>query len=116
MQFNYNNRVFRLVSTTGNGEVGATTLFHYYQQGNIVWGTYEGGTVRLGNFLALADENGCLDLRYQHINQQDELMTGFCKSTPTVLDDGRIRLDEKWQWTSGDRSEGVSAVEEIPIA
>jgi hypothetical protein len=40
-------------------------------------------------------------------------MTGICRSTPEILPDGRIRLHEKWQWTSGDRSSGESIVEEI---
>jgi hypothetical protein len=40
-------------------------------------------------------------------------MTGVCRSTAEILSDGRIRLLEKWQWTSGDFSEGESVVEEI---
>ncbi len=51
-------------------------------------------------------------MRYQHLNQKGELMTGKCFSTPETLSDGRIRLREKWQWTSGDFSEGESIVEE----
>ena len=30
-----------------------------------------------------------------------------------LLPDGRIRLHEKWQWTSGDLSSGESVIEEI---
>jgi len=40
-------------------------------------------------------------------------MTGKCYSTPEVLVDGRIRLHEMWEWTSGDYSKGQSIVEEI---
>jgi hypothetical protein len=32
---------------------------------------------------------------------------------PEVLPDGKIRLRENWQWTSGDFSEGESVIEEI---
>jgi hypothetical protein len=41
-------------------------------------------------------------------------MTGRCHSIPEQLSDGRIRLHEQWQWTSGDLSSGESIVEEIP--
>lgn len=40
-------------------------------------------------------------------------MTGICRSTPEILEDGRIRLHEEWIWTSGDQSSGKSIIEEI---
>lgn len=40
-------------------------------------------------------------------------MTGRCHSVPEVLADGRIRLHEQWQWTSGNQSKGESVIEEI---
>jgi hypothetical protein len=40
-------------------------------------------------------------------------MTGKCRSTLTILPDGRYHLDESWQWTSSDGSSGQSAIEEI---
>ena len=39
--------------------------------------------------------------------------TGICKSTPEILEDGRIRLHEKWQWTCGGGGAGESIVEEV---
>jgi hypothetical protein len=79
----------------------------------VVWGTYEGGTIVFGNFLAQADQFGRLDLRFQHVNIKGEIMTGTCQSTPEIMTDGRIRLHEDFQWTSGDLSRGKSTVEEI---
>lgn len=113
MKINYNNRRFRPVQNTENGETSAETEFHYLQQGNIVVGTYNGGAIALGNLIALVNEDGVLDMRYQQVNQDGELMTGICKSTPEVLPNGKIRLHEKWQWTSGDKSSGESVIEEI---
>lgn len=115
-EFNYDARVFRSVSNTPNGEVGAETLFHYHQQDEIVWATYSGGSVRFGALVARMLEHGVLDIRYQHLNQRGEFMTGQCRSTPTVLADGRYRVHEVWQWTSGDRSSGESVIEEIASA
>lgn len=110
---NYHNKKFRAVSNTPNGEVSSDTVFHYQQTGNIVTATYSGGGIVNGHLVALVDEQGNLDMRYHHVNVQGELQTGICLSKPEVLPDGRIRLHETWQWTSGDGSKGSSLVEEI---
>lgn len=110
---NYNDRYFVAKSNSMNGEVGADTLFHYRQRGQVVWATYEGGQVRFGTLIAKVNDEACLDMRYQHINRDGELMTGRCFSAPEVMPDGRLRLHERWQWTSGDESSGESIIEEV---
>jgi hypothetical protein len=40
-------------------------------------------------------------------------MTGKCFSKPEILINGKIRLHETWQWTSGDFLSGTSIIEEI---
>ena len=109
----YNNKTFRSVTNTDNGDVSGETLFHYHQQSHIVWAEYSGGAIVKGLLIATVQEGNCLDMRYEHVNTQGELMTGHCHSTPEHLPDGRIRLHERWQWTSGDNSSGESVVEEI---
>ncbi|MCU0324438.1 MAG: n-acetylglutamate synthase [Spirosomaceae bacterium] len=109
----YNNKIFATKSNTENGEVSAETRFHYFQKENIVWAEYSGGQIIKGFLIANVVEGNCLDMRYEHININGELMTGVCYSTPEILFDGRIILNEKWKWTCGDFSEGESVVEEI---
>jgi len=92
---NYNGKTFKSVSNTDNGEVSAETIFHYSQQGNIVTATYSGGGILAGSLIAVVDEQGVLDMRYQHVNDRYELMTGTCVSTPEVLENGKIRLHEE---------------------
>jgi hypothetical protein len=113
MKINYDKRVFRSVQNSETGEVSGETTFHYHQKDNLVWAEYSGGEIVFGNLIARVSENGSLDMRYQHLNKKGELMTGKCVSTPEILDGGRIRLYENWEWTSGDHSKGVSVVEEI---
>ena len=113
MKINYNNRKFTSVSNSGSGEVDGNTIFNYNQDGNVLWATYSGGAIKFGTLTGLVHEDGSLDFRYSHVNTDDIIMTGQCKSTPEQLADGRIRLHEKWQWTSGDMSSGNSIVEEI---
>jgi hypothetical protein len=110
---NYDDRTFRSVSNSPSGEVDAETIFHYHQTGDVVWATYAGGAIRFGTVIASVDALGCPDMRYQHVNTRGELMTGQCRSTPEILADGRIRLHEVWQWTSGDYSQAQSVVEEV---
>jgi hypothetical protein len=113
MAVDYDGRVFRTVVNTPNGEVSGETRFHYHQRGTLVWATYEGGGVTVGHLVATVDDEGVLDMRYHHVNAAGELMTGRCRSTPERLADGRLRLHEEWQWTSGDGSAGRSVVEEM---
>jgi hypothetical protein len=113
MAINYDNKRFATVANTANGEVTGDTVFHYRQQGDIVWATYSGGSIRWGTLIAMVAEGGDLNMRYHHINTAGELMTGECQSKPETLSDGRIRLHETWRWTSGDKSSGHSIVEEI---
>ena len=50
---------------------------------------------------------------YHHMNQAMQVKTGKCHSVPTVLEDGKIELSEKWKWTSGNYSEGESLLVEV---
>lgn len=113
MNINYNGKVFISVSNSGNGEVDNETTFYYYQEGDIVRAEYFGGQIKKGMLIAKVDEESNLDMRYQHINLSGEIMTGECISKPELLSDGRIRLKEKWEWTSGDYSKGESIIEEV---
>ena len=109
----YDKKIFRSVTNTNNGEVSSETQFHYHQQGQIVWAEYAGGPIVKGLLIATVQNDDSLEMRYQHVNTEGELMTGRCHSTPERLPDGRIQLLERWQWTSGDHSSGESLIEEV---
>jgi hypothetical protein len=113
MEISYDGRVFKPLSNSGTGEVGEGTIFRYHQEGDLVWAEYSGGEIRIGTLIAKILDDGSLDMRYQHMNAAGDLMTGVCRSTPELLADGRLRLHEKWRWTSGDLSAGESVIEEI---
>ena len=110
---NYHNRTFRTIQNTGTGEVNQQTIFKYYQKENMVWAEYSGGGIILGSLIATVDENGNLDMRYQHINERNEIMTGKCSSRPEILENSKLRIHEEWEWTCKDFSKGQSILEEI---
>jgi hypothetical protein len=78
-----------------------------------VWAEYSGGDIVRGHLLAVCDDDGRLKMEYLHINASGHLMAGHCSTTPEVMQDGRLRLHEKWEWTTGYRSSGTSILEEI---
>ena len=108
----YNNKVFSPVFNTENGETSNETVFVYRQTGNILTSEYSGGKIIKGHLIGLVNEKGEIDMRYHQVNLKGELMTGICYSKPEILENGKIRLHETWQWTSGDLSKGKSIIEE----
>lgn len=110
---NYNNKKFKAIANSPNGETSEETIFEYIQDGNILTSEFKGGLIKYGHLLGLVDDKGNIDMRYHQINTRGELMTGKCISQPEILPNGKIRLFEEWQWTSGDLSTGKSILEEI---
>lgn len=109
---NYNNKTFRPICNTENGETSSETNFHYKQIGNILTSEYKGGKIKSGHLIGLVDEEGNIEMRYHQVNDKGELMTGICQSRPEILENGKIRLHESWEWTAGDKSKGSSIIEE----
>lgn len=113
MMVSYDGRLFRSRANSAGGDVGSDTRFHYHQRDRVVWATYEGGTVLFGTLIGTCDEEGRLDLRYQHVTVERTLKTGRCRSAPELLPDGRLLVRETWEWTEGGEGRGTSEIEEI---
>ena len=109
----YNGKRFRSTQNSAGGDVNGETVFHYHQDGHVVWADYAGGAVHKGSLIATVDEHGVLDMRYQHVDQHGALKTGVCRSTPEILPNGKLRLHESWRWTCGNDETGRSIIEEI---
>jgi hypothetical protein len=109
---NYHDKKFRPISNTVNGQTSSETLFIYKQVGNIITSDYSGGKIKYGHLIGLVDQTGNIEMSYHQVNINDELMTGICISKPEILENGKIRLHENWEWTSGDKSKGTSIIEE----
>jgi len=111
---NYNNRTFKPLQVTSNGEVDSHTVFTYVQNGNVLSCSYQGSNIIEGHLLGTVDENGCIQMSYHQINSKGVIQTGICSSIPKVNKDGILELHEKWQWTNGDLSKGESVLIEVP--
>lgn len=76
------------------------------------WAEYSSGDVLKGHMIGSVDENGELDFYYQHLNKERYIRIGKCHSVPAIMENGKIALQEKWQWLNGDLSSGESVVVE----
>jgi hypothetical protein len=54
-----------------------------------------GGIIKKGFLLGTVTQKGELEFNYKHINKNNEIRTGKCKSIPEILEDGRIELSEE---------------------
>jgi len=47
------------------------------------------------------------------LRDSGEIISGYCRSTPRLLADGRIRLDEEWERYTPHHDSGRSFLEEV---
>lgn len=111
-RINYNGKIFIPQSNAENGEVDEKTIFYYFQENDLFWAEYSGGDVLQGRMIGTVDESGELDFHYQHLNKDRQIRIGKCHSIPYIMENGKISLQEKWQWLNGDLSGGESVVVE----
>ena|SRR5215217_7257217 len=108
---NYDGRRFRPVldEHAGDGRMAV-----YRQDGDLLWGEFRGGRARRGALTGRCAPDGSLEFTYCMVTDAGELISGRCSSTPQILADGRIRLDEVWERYGPNASSGISCIEEIP--
>ena len=112
MKINLNNRKFKTLMNSDNGEVSSDTIFHYRQQDHLVWAEYNGGKILKGFLIGTVSADH-ITFTYQHVNLNFEIMTGKCKSYPELLKNNKLQLKEYWQWTCNDFARGQSTIIEI---
>jgi hypothetical protein len=108
---NYDRKRFRPVAN-GTGEADRVAV--YRQDGDLVWGEFTGGLARRGALAGTCGPTGTLEFAYCMVLDGGEVISGRCISTPRILDDGRIQLEEVWERYGRHAAAGVSRLEEIP--
>ncbi len=106
---NYEGRRFR----ASHGCAEEATIAVYHQDGDLLWGEFSGGHARRGSLTGRCAPDGTLDFAYTMVLRDGAVISGHCVSTPEVLDDGRIRLHEKFERYGRHAVRGFSQIEEI---
>lgn len=86
------------------------TVFNYYQDEQIIWANYSGGEIVKGSLIGKVIDSDSFEFVYQHLNNQNELLTGKCTSFPKMNSESKIEISEEWQWTCSDFSTGTSTL------
>lgn len=111
MSIMLDGRRFRSLADVPGGDVSATTVFDYAEVDGIVTASYEGGAIVRG-FLVGTRAGIQVSFRYVQLRTDGTTASGRCDSVIENLDDGRLRMHERWTWESQPGS-GTSVVEEV---
>jgi hypothetical protein len=95
--FDLNGVRMRTASTAATGVVSADTILEFSQQGNVVSARYRGGSIVDGYLIGLI--NGAeMTFRYVQADQAGNLDCGVSNGKFSILPDGRLQLEEEFQW------------------
>lgn len=99
------------VANDDAGEVSAETTFQFEQEGKRVYAAYSGGDIVDGHLVGTFDGTQW-DVRYVQLNENGETATGHSVGTVERLGDGRLRVEDEWEWESKPGT-GESVLEEV---
>lgn len=102
------------VANNAQGLSGSGTVFHYRVEGNAISSTYQGGRVRVGQQVGRATGPDTLELLFQCLTTEGEMLAGWSRGTVGVDATGRTTLAFVWGWLSGASGGGESSyVEQV---
>ena len=106
------NRRFTVANNT-HGLSGAGTVFHYLVEGDAISSTYQGGRIRLGTQVGRVTGPDVIELLYQCLTLEGELLAGWSRGIIGVDAAGRTTLSFVWGWLSGAAGGGKSSYIEV---
>jgi hypothetical protein len=94
---------FAMVSSTASEvDPSSPTIFDYHERDGMIWGEYEGDTVRIGRFVGTRAE-GRISIRFTHVvAATGVVVSGAAESRIERHDDG-LRLVEDFSTADSDQ-------------
>ena len=112
VQARLHNRRF-VVANNAQGLSGTGTVFHYQVEDGEISSNYQGGRIRLGTQVGRVTGPDTIELLYQCVTLDGELLAGWSRGTVGVDHAGRTTLSFVWGWLSGATGGGESSYVEI---
>ncbi|MFC4949436.1 hypothetical protein [Pseudonocardia sp. GCM10023141] len=96
-------RRFAMVSSTASDvDPVSPTVFAYHERDGMIWGEYEGDTVRVGRFVGTRVEEQ-ISIRFTHVvDATGEVVGGAAQSRIEPVDGG-LRLVEDFRTADGEQ-------------
>lgn len=110
-QLSLEGRTLEGVENSDEGAVGGDTRFQFEQDGDRLYARYAGGAVVDGHLVGTFDDREW-DIRYAQLHEDGTTATGHSVGVVTTLADGRVRVEDEWEWESRPGS-GRSVLEEV---
>ena len=107
-----NNKKFVTIENK-SGLSSNETVFHYFQNGTAITGTYKGGAIQEGFIVGKQIEESKIELLFQCLTTDGELKVGESKGVVSQNSKGKLELNFDWNWLNGDLSGGKSAYIEL---
>ena len=102
-----------VVANNAQGLSGTGTVFHYKVEDGVISSTYQGGRICLGTQVGRVTGPDAIELLYQCVTLDGELLAGWSRGTVGVDYAGRTTLSFVWGWLSGATGGGESSYVEI---
>ncbi|MBO1537066.1 hypothetical protein [Pseudomonas sp. OA65] len=106
------NRRFS-VADNAQGLSGTGTVFHYHVEDGAISSTYQGGRIRLGNQVGRVTGPDTIELLFQCLTTDGEILCGWSRGTVGADHAGRTTLSFVWGWLSGATGGGESSYVEL---
>lgn len=108
VEMNLVGKTFRAMSNSKNGHLNTETEMRFTSDGEIIEGSYSGGTIAAGHVLARRIGEAELEMLYHGATRDGAHNAGKARATFAPDHEGRIRMRLDWQWLTGDQSKGQS--------
>ncbi|MEG0245572.1 hypothetical protein D3C81_939920 [compost metagenome] len=106
------NRRFAVANNT-QGLSGTGTIFHYFVDEGAITSHYQGGRIRIGSQVGRVTGPDTLELLFQCLTTEGEMLAGWSRGTLGVDHAGRTTLHFVWGWLSGATGGGESSYVEF---
>ncbi len=97
-QYNFHKKQFKVIKNDGDdAEVTTETIFHFFQNGELIYAEYKGGKVKYGEIFGLIEKD-TIHFYYSQININGGKNKGSSIDEIKILENKKLQLTDVWKW------------------